>query len=105
MAKKRSLYYLNRAAAASDSSKRAEIPRDSRRSGMNPPDARSAVQERECVRRAQQGDAMAFRRLVDSYDRRLLYFVLRFLPDADGALDVLQDVWLTLFRRLPQLRA
>ena len=42
---------------------------------------------------------------MDAYDRRLLYFVLRFLPDADRALDVTQDVWLTLLRRLPTLRA
>src|SRR5262249_40247517 len=61
--------------------------------------------ERSWVLRAQRGDADAFRCLVDAYDRRLLYFVLRFLPDADRALDVMQEVWLALFRRLPGLRA
>ncbi len=65
----------------------------------------SHTEETAWVRRAREGDADAFRRLVDAYDRRLLYFVLRFLPDADQALDVLQDIWLTLFRRLPALRA
>jgi RNA polymerase sigma-70 factor (ECF subfamily) len=72
---------------------------------MKPPEPTSQAQERTWVLRARAGDADAFRRLVDAYDRRLLYFVLRFLPDADRALDVLQDVWLTLFRRLPGLRA
>src|SRR5262245_66154788 len=65
----------------------------------------STDQERLWVRAAQSGDTDAFRRLVDIYDRRLLYFVLRFLPDAHQALDVLQDVWLVVLRRLPGLRA
>jgi RNA polymerase sigma-70 factor, ECF subfamily len=72
---------------------------------MKPPEQLSQAEERACVLRARAGDADAFQRLVDAYDRRLLYFVRRFLPDADRALDVLQDVWLTLFRRLPALRA
>jgi RNA polymerase sigma-70 factor (ECF subfamily) len=72
---------------------------------MKSPEPTSQGQEKAWVLRAQQGDAAAFRCLVDTYDRRLLYFVLRFLPDADRALDVMQDVWLTLFRRLPSLRA
>jgi len=72
---------------------------------MMPPEPTSEAQERSWVLRARAGDADAFRLLVDAYDRRLLYFVLRFLPDADRALDVTQDVWLTLLRRLPALRA
>jgi RNA polymerase sigma-70 factor (ECF subfamily) len=68
-------------------------------------DQPSPAEERTWVVRARDGDQAAFARLVEVYDRRLLYFVLRFLPDADRALDVLQDVWLTLFRRLPGLRA
>jgi RNA polymerase sigma-70 factor (ECF subfamily) len=74
-------------------------------SGMTSADTTSLEQERLCVRAAQRGDTDAFCRLVDSYDRRVLYFILRFLPDAHQALDVLQDVWLTLLRRLPELRA
>jgi RNA polymerase sigma-70 factor (ECF subfamily) len=65
----------------------------------------TADQEQAWVRAAQQGDAAAFRCLVDCYDRRVLYFVLRFLPDSHQALDVMQEVWLALFRRLPFLRA
>ncbi len=57
------------------------------------------------VLRAQQGDAAAFHELIGRYDRRLLYFVQRLLHDADLALDVLQDVWLVMFRRLASLRA
>jgi len=61
--------------------------------------------EREWVLRARRGDVDAFRHLVDLHDRRLLYFVLRFVADGETALDILQDVWLILFRRLPELRA
>src|SRR5262245_40434150 len=68
-------------------------------------DQPSPAEERTWVVRARDGDQAAFARLVEVYDRRLLYFILRFLPDADRALDVAQDVWLTLFRRLPDLRA
>jgi RNA polymerase sigma-70 factor (ECF subfamily) len=64
----------------------------------------SIDQERLWVRAAQSGDREAFRRLLDVYDRRLLYFVRRFLPDVHQAFDVMQDVWLTVFRRLPSLR-
>jgi RNA polymerase sigma-70 factor (ECF subfamily) len=58
-----------------------------------------------CVLRAQDGDADAFRRLVLLYEGRLLYFIRRMVQDADRALDVLQDVWLTAFRRLHSLRS
>src|SRR6476620_292820 len=58
-----------------------------------------------CVLRAQDGDADAFRRLVLLYEGRLLYFIRRMVQDADRALDVLQDVWLTDFRRLHSLRS
>jgi RNA polymerase sigma-70 factor (ECF subfamily) len=72
---------------------------------MNPSSAISQSQEQGWILRARQGDTEAFRSLVDACERRLLYFILRFLPDAHQALDVLQEVWLTVFRRLPGLRA
>src|SRR5262249_46771824 len=96
---------LNRMAMPNDPLMRAPPTAHCQQAAMKSLDATSAEQERDCVQRAKQGDAAAFRQLVDRYDRRLLYFVLRFLPDADRALDVLQDVWLTLHRRLSGLRA
>ena len=39
---------------------------------------------------AQQGNREAFSRLIDLYDRRLLYFVRRILGENDAALDVVQ---------------
>jgi len=54
---------------------------------------------------AQQGEPEAFRWLVDRYEQRLLYFIRRSVADTDRALDVLQDVWITVFRRIAALRA
>jgi RNA polymerase sigma-70 factor (ECF subfamily) len=61
--------------------------------------------EWQWVLAARRRDPAAFRLLVDAYERRLLYFLLRFVPGADDALDVLQEVWLTVYRRLPALNA
>jgi len=58
-----------------------------------------------CVIAAQDADAAAFRRLVELYERRLLYFIRRISGDGDWALDVLQDVWVTVFQRLNTLRS
>jgi RNA polymerase sigma-70 factor (ECF subfamily) len=67
-------------------------------------DARE-IEEQRTILLAQQGDRDAFRRLLDLYDERLLYFVRRILGEADGALDVLQAVWLTVHRSLWKLRS
>ena len=72
---------------------------------MRPADEISRLEERIEVLLAQQGDMEAFRRLVTLYERRLLYYILRFVEDADQALDVLQEVWLSAFRLLPRLDA
>jgi RNA polymerase sigma-70 factor (ECF subfamily) len=72
---------------------------------MNSPEPVGRDQERLWVLRAQRGDVEAFRLLVERHDRRLLYFVLRLLPNRDRALDILQDTWLTLVRRLANLRS
>jgi RNA polymerase sigma-70 factor, ECF subfamily len=63
------------------------------------------VDERLTVLQAQQGDREAFSRLVDLYDKRLLYFVRRILGDADGALDILQSAWLIVHRKLRELES
>jgi RNA polymerase sigma-70 factor (ECF subfamily) len=68
-------------------------------------DALQQIQERLMVLCAQEGNRDAFSRLVDLYDRRLLYFIRRILGETDGALDVLQSVWLNVHRKLRKLRA
>jgi RNA polymerase sigma-70 factor, ECF subfamily len=61
------------------------------------------VQEQLWVLAARRGDDDAFGRLVDAYDRRLLYFVRRFERDVDKASDIVQEVWLTVFRKIGKL--
>jgi RNA polymerase sigma-70 factor (ECF subfamily) len=72
---------------------------------MTPDDEISRLEERIEVLLAQRGDMEAFGRLVTRYERRLVYYILRFVDDGDQALDVLQEVWLSAFRLLPRLDA
>lgn len=60
--------------------------------------------EQQTVLLAQKGDRAAFSQLVESYDRRILYFVRRILNEQEAAFDVLQDVWVAVYRRLPFLK-
>lgn len=56
--------------------------------------------EQLLVASAQRGDRAAFHSLTEQYERRLLYFIRRLLGDPSAALDVLQEVWVTVFGRL-----
>jgi RNA polymerase sigma-70 factor (ECF subfamily) len=59
--------------------------------------------ERVLVLRCQAGDEAAFAELVGRYGRRLHYYLGKLLRDAGGAEDVLQEVWLAVYRGVPQL--
>jgi len=70
------------------------------------------IYERVLVVRSQAGDEAAFTELVARYDARLRYFLRKLLgpdrswragPGGRHADDVLQDVWLDVFRHLPRL--
>ena len=63
-----------------------------------------SVQEQIWVLRAQQGDDEAFGRLVDLFDRKLVYYLMRFTPSPEQALDIAQEVWIAVFRGLRKLR-
>jgi RNA polymerase sigma-70 factor (ECF subfamily) len=69
------------------------------------PDHVSPSDEAALVLRAQAGDGEAFRALVEQYDRRLLYFIRRIVDDGEEAYDVLQAVWLAVYRKLRALEA
>jgi RNA polymerase sigma-70 factor (ECF subfamily) len=56
------------------------------------------------VLRCQAGDAEAFEEIVATYSLRLHYFLLKLLGGCDAAEDVVQDVWLDVYRGLPRLR-
>lgn len=61
--------------------------------------------ERLVVLRAQAGDRAAFHELVAAYQQRLTYYVHRLVQDAHQARDILQDVWLDVFRTLGKLQS
>jgi RNA polymerase sigma-70 factor (ECF subfamily) len=66
-------------------------------------DAAERLYEQLLVLRCQAGDEDAFEELVARYHPRLQYYLHRILPRADHADDVLQEVWLAVFRALPRL--
>lgn len=55
------------------------------------------------VGQALAGDERAFETLVHRYDASLYHCIYRYLGDYDQACDVLQHVWLQLYRSLPML--
>jgi RNA polymerase sigma-70 factor (ECF subfamily) len=63
------------------------------------------TREQIFVLAAQGGEVNAFRKLVEIYEPRLLYFVRRLFGDVDGSLDILQETWLAVFRRLGTLES
>ena len=48
--------------------------------------------------RCQAGDPGAFEDLIAVMERSLLYYAMTLTGNADSALDVLQDMWLKVFR-------
>ena len=56
------------------------------------------------VARARDGDLRAFEQLVRRYQRRIYQLALRMTASSADAEDVTQDVFLTAWRRLPELR-
>jgi RNA polymerase sigma-70 factor (ECF subfamily) len=66
-------------------------------------DRADQLYERVLVLRCQTGDEAAFAELVARYSPRLRYFLRKMLNDSAGAEDVLQDVWLDVFRGMSRL--
>ncbi|AEA26437.1 MULTISPECIES: RNA polymerase sigma factor [Pseudonocardia] len=69
------------------------------------PDATAALpDDQTLVVRAREGDLGAFEMLVRRYQRPIYQLAFRMLRDAGEAEDVTQEVFLTSWRRLPELR-
>ena len=56
------------------------------------------------VVRCQRGDSGAFRELIDAWERPLVYYIRRLLGSRGVEWDVLQEVWLRVFRGIGSLR-
>lgn len=54
--------------------------------------------------RCQLGEPGAFETLVSEMERPLFYYILKLVGDEDAALDVLQEVWVKVFRGIRALR-
>ncbi len=72
---------------------------------MSSHDHQAQLGEKVVVMMAMAGDERAFHELVDRYQRRLTYYIRRMVGETDESFDVLQQVWLTVFKRLSSLRA
>ena len=65
----------------------------------------SNVHERLLVVQSQARDPGAFRELVARYESRVIYYIRRMIGDSTDAYDVMQEVWILVFRRLGTLQA
>jgi RNA polymerase sigma-70 factor (ECF subfamily) len=66
---------------------------------------RDSIQVDLLTARAQLGDHQAFEHLVHLFHAKVSFFVRKMLLKKDLADDVMQDVWMTVHRKLPTLRA
>lgn len=62
------------------------------------------VCEEELVKQALSGDEEAFRQLIEKYKAYIFAIVLNFVPDSFEAENVAQEVFLQIYRSLPQYR-
>ena len=65
---------------------------------------RSKSEEQRVIRRAQRGDAEAFRELYEAHRRRVFNLCLRMVQDWGRAEELTQDTFLQVYRRLDTFR-
>ncbi|MHC4152010.1 MAG: RNA polymerase sigma factor [Planctomycetota bacterium] len=56
------------------------------------------------VRRCQNGQRAAFEELFEIYQPRLKYYVRRLDTGDNNSDDILQDIWLTVFKKIHKLK-
>jgi RNA polymerase sigma-70 factor (ECF subfamily) len=66
--------------------------------------APDAGDDRKLVRAAQKGDADAFRKLVEKYQRRIYQLAVGMLKDPDEAMDIAQETFVRVHRYLPSFK-
>jgi RNA polymerase sigma-70 factor (ECF subfamily) len=71
---------------------------------MSTLDRPNRTQDEWIVLRCQAGEHNAFEDLVALMDQPLLYYATKLTGNAETALDVLQDVWMKVFRRIGRLK-
>ncbi len=58
------------------------------------------MEDADLVRKAQQGDIVAFEQLVFRHDRKVLSIAARYVTSADDAKDIYQEVFIRVYRGL-----
>lgn len=66
--------------------------------------AREAEEDRALITRAQAGDKVAFRRLVERHQRRAFAIALGLVRDENDARELVQDAFLRVFKSLPSFQ-
>jgi RNA polymerase sigma-70 factor (ECF subfamily) len=62
------------------------------------------IKEQWIALRCRLKEPEAFRELVDLMEQRLFYYIRRFVQDEQLAWDILQDVWMAVFKKIQRLR-
>ncbi|HCS54191.1 sigma-70 family RNA polymerase sigma factor [Rubinisphaera sp.] len=63
------------------------------------------IQEQLLVLQAQSRNSVAFQQLVQTYERRLFYYLQRFTGASADSADLMQEIWLNVYQKLPGLNA
>jgi len=71
---------------------------------MNIPMERESIATDELVKRCQQGDREAVRRLYDQYSRAMYHICLRMMNDVHDAEDMLQESFFQVFKSIGAFR-
>ena len=66
--------------------------------------SKQKIREEWLVLRCQLGEEEAYRELVKMIDKRLFYYIRMLVSREDDAYDILQEVWLTVFKKIRKLR-
>jgi RNA polymerase sigma-70 factor, ECF subfamily len=61
-------------------------------------------EENELVLQAQNGNVLAFERLVQTYDRQVLSLAMSLMQHEEDAKDIYQEVFIRVYRALPNFR-
>ncbi|MCS7012892.1 MAG: RNA polymerase sigma factor [Chloroherpetonaceae bacterium] len=61
-----------------------------------------SISEMDLIQAAQAGNLRAFERLVERYDERVLALVWRYTASEEDAKDLYQEIFLRVYRGLPQ---
>ena len=62
------------------------------------------MEDADLVRKAQEGDILAFEQLVFRHDKKVLSIAARYVTSADDAKDIYQEVFLRVYRGLKRFR-